>query len=56
MVKDFVYRDMIIPVCCFGSAKLLAVCRRVLLVCKLSHHLDGEFCPEAERVISGMAI
>jgi hypothetical protein len=39
-----------------GITKLLAACRRVLLVCKLRHHLDGVFCPEAERVSSGVAV
>jgi hypothetical protein len=39
-----------------GIAKLLAACRRVLLVCKLRHHLDGVFCPEAERVSSGVSV
>ena len=39
-----------------GIAKLLAACRRELLVCKLRHHLDGVFCPEAERVSFGVAV
>jgi hypothetical protein len=28
----------------------------VLLVCKLCNHLDGVFCPVAERVSSGVAV
>jgi transposase-like protein len=39
-----------------GIAKLLAACRRVLLVCKLRHHLDCVFCPDAERVSSRVAV
>ena len=39
-----------------GIAKLLVACRKMLLVCKSRHHLDGAFYLEAERVSSGMAV
>jgi hypothetical protein len=42
--------------CLYGIAKLFAAFRRMFLVCKLRHHLDGVFCPEAERVSSGVAV